>query len=51
MKLDSKSEAASSWVEASKAYQKASNPGAEPAKPYPAELHTYIAFISERLPG
>ena len=29
VKLESKSEAASSWVEASKAYQKAGNPGAQ----------------------
>lgn len=29
IKLDSKSEAASSWVEASKAYQKAGSPGAD----------------------
>ncbi len=28
VKLESKSEAASSWVEASKAYQKSGNPGA-----------------------
>lgn len=32
IKLESKSEAASSWVEASKAYQKAGNPGAEHAQ-------------------
>ena len=32
VKLESKSEAASSWVEASKAYQKANSPGEERAQ-------------------